>query len=731
MQLQTEQYSLALDDRTGGLRSLRSTQWPDQELLDPAQAAVPLCVVQYLDHAHRFQQLSSDQAGRCMLDRLDTSREYRVRATFTDFGPLDIDLEITLRCPLDEPLSYWSCAMVQRTTLTITDVQLPIVVVPYRRPGHGPNQLLTPRDVGHLNRRPRPEELQPDYPDAWQFVSDQAHFVHYPGTTFAQFLAAYDERQGVYLGCHDATGQVKIIKPVHHAGGIRLGIAHAVAWNQPGEHLLGYETALGVFSGDWYDAADLYRAWYNTTALAGPPLTERQDTPDWLLESPLHVVMRIQGELDSGPADPNPQFVPYEGAIPLLDRLAEQVDAPLLPIIMAWERPGPWVYPDCFPVAGGDESLRAFTAATRERGWHVGTYCNGTRWVLGHKWTGYDGETYYQEHHGEDSVCRLPDGTPWREDWDRAWRPSYMTCMGAPQTRTIAADFVGHLLGLGLDWIQFLDQSCGGAAFPCYSEHHGHAPAPGSWMTAALATLVADLEARAAAADRPIVFSVENVANDRLIAHIPTCDIRPDIEGDFVPLYHYLFHEYVRTQAAFALAPNPYWMEIKTALSYVLGDQPTAIMGPGGRLMAWAGRPWAAWHTPAGDQPAILALLRRSIAMRRGVGRAFLVAGRMLRPAAVQGIKTVTWSCEERIATLPAILHARWQSADGRVAVALANWTAQEQVVQIDLPLLSSKPYLYHIQQDTLISTDSGMGGARQFPIPPHSVALLEVPPIR
>src|SRR6185312_12635290 len=99
MRLETEYYSLALDDRTGAIRSLRSAQWPDQELLDAAQASAPLCVVQYLDEAHRFRQLSSDQARRCTLDRLDTAQEYRVRATYKEFAALDIDLEITVRCP--------------------------------------------------------------------------------------------------------------------------------------------------------------------------------------------------------------------------------------------------------------------------------------------------------------------------------------------------------------------------------------------------------------------------------------------------------------------------------------------------------------------------------------------------------------------------------------------------------------------------------------------------------
>ena len=51
-------------------------------------------------------------------------------------------------------------------------------------------------------------------------------------------------------------------------------------------------------------------------------------------------------------------------------------------------------------------------------------------------------------------------------------------------TREVAADFVTGVRAMGLDWIQFLDENCGAASFPCYSSEHGHPPAPGNWMTA-------------------------------------------------------------------------------------------------------------------------------------------------------------------------------------------------------------------------------------------------------
>ena len=100
----------------------------------------------------------------------------------------------------------------------------------------------------------------------------------------------------------DSEGYVKLIKPVHHRTGLRLGIAHIGDWPQRGERSLEYSVVLGSFMGDWYTAAELYRSWSLGQPWARTPLTERRDVPDWLLDSPPHIIVRLQGELDLGPA---------------------------------------------------------------------------------------------------------------------------------------------------------------------------------------------------------------------------------------------------------------------------------------------------------------------------------------------------------------------------------------------------------------------------------------------
>src|SRR5207248_8632696 len=132
----------------------------------------------------------------------------------------------------------------------------------------------------------------------------------------------------------------------------------------------------------------------------------------------------------------------YPKIIPLLEKISERAGSPVVAVIMSWERPGPWIYPDCFPPAGGDQSLKEFTKQSGERRWHVGSFCNGTRWVTQHFWSGYEGRGFFQAEQGEKTVCRTHDQQSWAETWDRTWRPSYACCLGVSKTREIAFNFV-------------------------------------------------------------------------------------------------------------------------------------------------------------------------------------------------------------------------------------------------------------------------------------------------
>ena len=547
----------------------------------------------------------------------------------------------------------------------------------------GATAIVRPFGAGQLLRGPALDTLEADTPAAFQLRPEGFDCLHYPGYTFAQFLATTGHSAGLLVMARDPSGRPKVIKPLAATGGrIRLAFAHL---GDPAG--LDYDVAIGSFTGDWEDAAALYRAWALGQPWASRPLTDRDDIPAWLLESPMPVIVRAAGVVDdAGPATPNAAFVPYERSLPALDALAEATGGPVMPILMAWEREGPWVYPESLPPVGGAASFAGFTAASRARGWHVGTFCDGTRWVVGHAISGYDGRAAFEASGGPATVARTHTGDRWLENWDATWRSSYPACLGVSRTREIALDYVATLAGeLRLDLIQCFDQNLGGVTFPCYAEDHPHPSVPGPWMTTAMTAFMADVATTAARAARPArstVISVESAPAEIHLGSIGLCDIRAVVDGHqardplwdgAIPLFHFLYHELLPIQGGFGWAPEPHHVALRNAWNLVIGEIPGGVLTPSGRLLDRDTVNWAPWDEPVEDPEAGLAVLRAGLALRRGPVRDLLVFGRMERTADVAGIAIRRWRDEGEDHAIPAVVHRTWRGPGGRLGIVLAT----------------------------------------------------------
>ena len=733
--LENANHKLQFDGQTARLLSFRSKDASAQEFV-VSDERVPVFVIQHLTRDHEFRQLASTDAKKLAIEfARDT-----LTASFSGIGDMDLGATVRVRMPEGEATSRWSISVRNHANLLITDVQFPFVIAPYELSGQpGSEALLRPLATGRFWQSPKPQDLEPDSPHAWQFRPENYDTYHYPGLTFAQFLAYYNDQAGLYVACHDNSGGIKLIKPVHSPmGGIRLGFAHVGDWPASGGRELGYDVVLQAFHGDWYEAASLYREWSLRQPWAATPLHRRKDVPDWLLDSPPHIIVRIQGRLDAGPTEPNTAFLPYPKIVPLLESISKKVDAPLVAVIMAWERPGPWVYPDCFPPAGGDESLSEFTGLAGARGWHVGSFCNGTRWVTHHYWSGYDGGRYFAEQHGPETVCRTHDQQLWRENWAGDWRPSYACCLGVARTREIADRFVERLVDDGLDWVQFLDQNVGCSAFPCFAEDHGHARVPGKWMNEAMRSLldsfrdIAAREAEKSGGKRAFAFSVEYPPNEFFMPHFQVCDQRIAPPGHtaygklFFPLHSFLYHEFVITQGAFGAGPEPYHMPIRTACNLVTGEIPGGVLTGDGSLLNRDTFAWAPWSPPVGSNDDSLAMLRSAVALRRGRGRDFLLFGRMLKPVDVGGVKIVHWENGRQVNDIPAVVHSAWQSPAGRFAAVLANWTGETQAVTLNEPRLGKEVHETRSAESVSTWSRTVDRGALSVSLEPLSCTLVE-----
>ena len=729
--LRTSQDTLKFNPNTGQLVSFRCQAAPEQEFIAPDDKH-PVFAVQYIDVHRHARWLESHGAPSVHVAADEQGSQSRLTITYRGIGGLELDLTASVRAWSDQPLSRWTFSLRNDAGLEIVDVQFPFVVAPYKLGGaDGAETVVLPSGFGSLIKEPLPAKLTADSVCNWQFSSQNGSFGHYPGGDFAQFLAYYNDRAGLYIACEDTEGGIKRLRAMHRDPGLRLGIAHVGDWPRTGARELGYDVVLGSFVGDWYEAAGMYRDWSLRQKWA-TPLHKRQDVPTWLLDSPPQIVIRPQGVLDGGPVEPIEQFLPYEKCIPLLERIAQRVKAPLVAIIMGWERGGSWVYPDCFPPIGGEESVREFARLCRERNWHVGSFCNGTRWVVGHCWNRYDGWDYYHRNGGPESICRQADGSAWNESWDFAWRPSICCCLGAPRTRQIAEDFVRRLIGWGLESIQFFDQNCGAATFPCFAADHEHPPVPGRWMTRKMEEMMGAFRRVAGqAGENQVIHSVEMCDNEYCLPLFQQSDSRlcpPGYTGPFGethPIFQFLFHECIVIHGAMGPAPEPYHLPIRNAYNGVMGQIPGGVLTGDGTLLNKDTYNWAPWDPQVGSDDDALEMIRTVTALRRGPGRDFLVFGRMQKPCRLEDVRTMKWAHDGRRHAIPAVFCGCWTAPDGRFGVALANWTTKRQRVTVSDGGLGSSVRI-HLSARRLSTRCIGLsGGKLTIQLPALSCAML------
>ena len=695
----------------------------------------PVFAIGAIDAKKRYRLITSFEAGTVSVKR----REHGAEAEFR-FGEgllSGVIVTVDIRAGEDGDSVRFGLRVSNPEGKNIIDVQYPFLVFKYDTGAERDSEtLILPHGYGsgrmarRLNERVgnTAHKLCPDSRSAWEMSPGNGDCDHYPGMQFAQFMAYYNSECGIVLSADDENAGVKRFKALHRRPGMRLGISHIGDWGEG--RGLGYDVLLRSFAGDWHDAADIYRDWSEGRGWH-VPVHERKDIPGWLLDSPAYIFVRLAGYLDEGDCGPVPAFSDPGKCLGLLDMAAEAIGGPLAVILTCWERDGPWVYPGCFPPAGGEENMRALVGGIRERGWRCGTFSSGTRWVFGQSWSGCDRRDGFDGAGAGKAACRTIEGGLWEEDWDRAWRQSYACCMGSEATVNDAKEYLEHVLGWGMESIQLLDQNFGASVFPCFSGEHGHPPAPGRWMHGALAGLDSALRetirAKGGRALEPVL-SAEAGLNERALPFFELTELRnfpPGYNDESIPLYHYLFHECVILQGAMGNAPEPYHLSIKNAANCVLGCIPGGVLTGDGGLLDKDTDNWAEWAPRIEDPAGYFEMIGNVNALRRGEGRGFLVFGRMAHPSDIRNIERFGWNFKGKSYLYDAVFHSAWHDPGGRFGIVLANWTRETQTCVVsDARLGAAAVYVYSGRKASASERKSG----ESFTVflPPGSCAAIK-----
>lgn len=733
MIVQSGFYRMELDDVTGALVSLGNGK---KEFIQPGEGR-PLFTVRFRDQTGKILDIDSSAARSVAFSQEKTATGELLTIRYSGFGSHPFGVTATVRSNMTDPMSYWRLTLDNPTELIAEWIDFPEVVVPNDLTAEGgTGKIVWPGNEGVLVEDVAVREssgfryIEPNYPS-------RGTAGIFPGAVPTQFMAYYEDRGGLYFGAHDDAGNVKCIEYYPAAGGIRLQFRLYPEAFSGGTYRMTYDMVLGVFEGDWHDAAEIYRSWFERFSRAKPtPIEENDALPAWYGDSPVVVTYPVRGRQDMDVMTPNRLF-PYAAALPHLDRLSEALGSRVMALLMHWEGTAPWAPPYVWPPYGGEAALRDFAQALHERGDLLGVYCSGLGWTeQSNLIESYNCKEQFDRGHLENVMCLSPEGTLPYSNICTGQRRGYDMCPSQRFTTDTIAGEAAKMIEGGCDYIQAFDQNHGGASYFCYSRKHGHPPAPGRWQTKAMQGLFERLRDISCRAGKKVLFGCESVAAEPFIPGLAFSDARYNLNyfiGTPIPLYAYVYHRYVNNfmgnqvtaHGAFDYEKSPDCLLYRLAYSFSAGDMATLVITEDGTI-TWN---WGIdWSTTPPDQEKILTYVRRFNAWRRGAGKAYLFSGEMVRPFPVEGgpvnhifLKT------GRTLDVGYLLSSCWRASDASLGQVFTNYSDDVIDFDVTLPAGACAEYFENPDGSRPTRVRAGEDGRVRLHIGSLSTALLRL----
>ena len=516
-------------------------------------------------------------------------------------------------------------------------------------------------------------------------------YAMFPAVVQSQFLSYYDDNAGIYIAAEDAKRSVKGIDfgPLEDAIKLQIKLYPGIEKTQ--KHFeLQFNVVIDFFCGDWYDAAELYRNWFEANLPEDLlPIEDNATLPEWYTDSPLVVTYPVQGIHDMDPSGPNRLF-PYNNALPHLDKLGELTGSRIMPVLMHWEGTAPWAPPYVWPPIGGAEMLADFCNELHSRNYILGVYCSGISNTLQSNINGYNMEKEYNDKQLSRHMCASPTGEIISKTC-QAQRKSYDMCIAEDFTKNVLLAEAQKMVSCGLDYIQILDQNHGGTPYFCFSDKHSHPAVPGGWMVSHMTDFLKKL--KKTVGDK-VLLGCESAAAESYIPYMNLSDNRFNLNGysgKFVPIYSYIYHKYLQnfsgnsvcSQDIFDEIRSPESYLLRTAHSFLAGDFMTLVINQDGEIAwAWGERDFS--YLP--DRDATLEFIKTATAFKRGVGKKYLTLGKMIKPCSVSSEKVKMYKTNaERFTEYPAVLTTAWKASDGTRAQFFANYCTSTQKISLNL----------------------------------------------
>lgn len=661
MQLNTDKLSLTADLAKGAITSLRIN---GKERIGEASALFRV-------------QLCDGSGTRILYSSLDASicKETESGAVYSGFGETDVHVQVFLRENNGELI--WKIKVTPATDAYFVEwVEFPSITLPKlidNNPASG-GKILFPYNEGALvsDIDCREESMfpyrEPTYPS-------MGSYAMFPNMVCSQMLAYLWEDAGLYIGAHDEKRSPKDINFFKTNNGVTLRFRLFTGADFGESFVTDYPIVFSVTEGKWEDAAERYRAWFKTAVPQNVKKAEENDAlPEWYADSPLVISYPVRGIHDTDEMTANKLF-PYTNALPILDEIRSATDARLLVLLMHWEGTAPWAPPYVWPPFGGAEGFHAFKEALHKNGDMLGVYCSGFGYTAqSNLIASYNKMEEYEKRGLSVGMCADADGKVKISKICTDQRSGFDICPASTVGRKLLDEAYTELLTQDIDYVQILDQNHGGGQYFCYDKSHSHAPCPGSWMTEKMQSMLTDWNGIAS----KTLLGCESAAAEPFVGNLLYSDNRYELNyqiGVPVPLYAYVYHEYLRNfmgnQVACPFDTKTDTIRRRLAYSFAAGDSMTLVITPDGDIMThWGTRDFV--HLP--NKEKALRFIKNLMRVYKTCAKKYLYAGRMIEAPKVE-CESITYARQdsERQIILPAIASSAWEASDGTRALILVN----------------------------------------------------------
>ncbi|HOX58340.1 MAG TPA: DUF6259 domain-containing protein [Candidatus Paceibacterota bacterium] len=671
---------------------------------------------------------------RCQLLR---GKAPAMRLTWDGFGLAaapGLRVEAVARLEPKQPMSRWELTVSGLGELGIGQARFPRLV---NIPRQSNERLAVPVWMGQQTAEPRKVF-------AADGGSGRRQEWAYPGILSMQCMAFYrQDGPGLYLACDDTAAFNKSFAFFGDGKG-RLGCevvhlpegqqASGAGWRMP------YAVCLGTFEGDWFAAAERYRAWATNQVWAKESRLARGQVSDWALDTALWVWNRGRSPGVLAPA------------VALREKLG-------LPVSVFWH----WWhgcsydagFPEYLPPREGTENFTRALAKAQAADIHALVYMNQRLWgMTTRSWTNEGAERF---------AVKGEDGRVHPEVYNTFTRQACATmCMGTDFWRQKYAGLAERAVGeLGVDGI-YMDQACTSRA--CYDPQHGHSVGGGVYWMQGFRALESGIRQRCAARGEPVVLAGEGCGEPWL----PYLDLMLSLQ---------VSRE--RYAAPDGWETIPFWPAVYHPFAVAYGNYSSLTMPPYDDL-------WPVQSAPAeplklldrkysrqfcleqarafvwGQQPTIANFLPEQLAERaeevdfvlrlarlRSRARKYLLHGTFLRPPQVRGPSATLDMSRLSIyagreggltafqTSSPLVLACAWAAPDRSVGIAVASIADEPIQCILDLPRgaygLPRSAMLYQLDEADRreLGTLKKAGSSIQLDLPPRAARILELAPQR